>query len=136
LSAVSLGIILVAMSKLSRSCVPALVLLVLLATVVRAPALYFCPQMGALPKPCCSEKAPDRMGGGCCNLVSVDESRFQASTVTIPALSVSSDSVPALVVTGAESDLPGTPEAVAARDRDTGRSSPPSLYLINSSFLC
>jgi hypothetical protein len=110
-----------------------LVALVLLATVIRGPSIYFCPSMGALPKPCCESEGPDRVTGACCSLISVEESRFQAHSMTVPPPDLSSDPLP---VSAAE-PLTACPDAgLSILDESVfARSSPPDIYLVIQSFL-
>jgi hypothetical protein len=107
--------------------------LLLLASVVKVPAVYFCPEMGALPRPCCTRQAPDGLGGTCCRFIAMDQAGVVEGTVTLP---------PALPAGDGQALLPASPPAVAllpgrlSRHRDPDRASPPPLHILLSVFLC
>ena len=108
-------------------------LLVVLGSLVQIPQIYFCPAMGALPKPCCSAEASDGMGGNCCRVISVDHSSFASASVSLPDLSEG----PAPVVMPASCFIqPPQPVDFDLLLLDLARPSPTPVYIRLSSFLC
>jgi hypothetical protein len=124
------------MTTTPRRLAPVFVALVLLATVLRGPAIYFCPHMGALPKPCCAENQPDRAAGACCNLISVEHAKFQAGTVSLPDLEPVSAALPVLPAPLSLVPHGSVAGHIGLIELDRARSAPPDLYLLDSSFLC
>jgi hypothetical protein len=108
--------------------------LLLLASLVKAPAIYFCPEMGALPLPCCTRQAADGLGGSCCRFIAMEQDGAVGGTVSISPAPPAGDCEAARIV------MPLMPSAASpdrlTRHRDPDRASPASLQILLSTFLC
>lgn len=108
--------------------------LLLLITLAPVPAIYFCPEMGALPSPCCTREAPDGLGGGCCRFIGMDQAGALSAALTLPPALPAGDYETPWIIT------PPVPEAAVpdrlSRHRDPDRPAPPSLHILLSTFLC
>lgn len=108
--------------------------LLLLSTLVKVPAIYFCPEMGALPLPCCTRQAADGLGGSCCRFIAMDQAGAIEGTVTVPPAPPVGDYEATRIA------MPLMPAAAVpghwSRHRDPDRPSPASLQILLSTFLC